>query len=202
MNLSNLEMIQKGTISTIEENPVDRNENPTTARVLPCTADSLVTLPLTIQWWLRGETGNLKVGDEVVFAIFEDGSGTIFARMDGEWDGHVHGDLKVLKGSVEMTEGDLTLDSGATRLKSGDLEVEAGNFTITGNTSQTGSQSVTGDVTAEGDISGANVSTEGAVSAGSVEASGTVTGSEVKAGNISLTSHTHSTQDGPSGPPQ
>lgn len=230
MNNSFLEMLQKGTISTIESEPVDKDENPTTARVLPCTADSLVTLPLTIQWWLRGEMGNLQVGDEVVYAMFEDGSGTILARMDGDWDGHIHGDLKVLKGSVEMTEGDLTLDSGSATLTAGDLTMTEGNFTITGNTSQTGSQSISGDVTAEGnvtatgDVEAANVSTEGkvsagtveatgalkaasaevsgAVKAGSVEATGTVKGSDVSAGSVSLSSHTHSTSDGTSGPPQ
>lgn len=208
MNLSNLEMLQKGTISTIEESPVDKDENPTTARVLPCTADSMVTLPLTIQWWLRGEMGNLQVGDEVVYAMFEDGSGTIIARMDGNWNGHIHGDLTVLKGSVEMTEGDLTLDAGATRLKQGDLDVQSGNFTLVGNLSQTGAQSVSEGVTAQGDLTGANVSTTGKVSAGSVESSGTikatgeVSGSEVSAGSVKLTTHTHSTQDGPSGPPQ
>ena len=202
MNLSNLEMLQKGTISSIEESPVDKDENPTTARVLPCTADSLVTLPLTIQWWLRGEMGNLQVGDEVVYAMFEDGSGTIIARMDGNWNGHIHGDLQVIKGNVEMTEGDLTLTSGDARLSAGDLEVEAGDFTLSGNLSQTGAQNVSGGITAHGDVQGANVKATSKVSGASVEASGTVSGSEVSAGSISLTSHTHSTQDGPSGPPQ
>lgn len=202
MNLSNLEMLQKGTISSIEESPVDKDDNPTTARVLPCTADSLVTLPLTIQWWLRGEMGNLQVGDEVVYAMFEDGSGTIIARMDGNWNGHIHGDLQVIKGNVEMTEGDLTLTSGDARLSAGDLEVEAGDFTLSGNLSQTGAQSVSGGITAQGDVQGANVKATSKVSGASVEASGTVSGSEVSAGSISLTSHTHSTQDGPSGPPQ
>jgi|GEM_PF-405399 len=204
MNLSNLEMLQKGTISTIEESPVDKDENPTTARVLPCTADSLVTLPLTIQWWLRGEMGNLQVGDEVVYAMFEDGSGTILARMDGNWNGHIHGDLQVIKGNVEMTEGDLTLLSGATRLVSGDLEVESGNFTLSGDLAQTGAQSVSGGITAEGDISGASVSASGNVSAsGSVSATGEVSGSDVKAGSVSLASHTHTdSQGGSTTPPQ
>ncbi len=39
---SNTQMIQKGKISSIEGEP-DRNGDKTTARVLPSTADSLVT---------------------------------------------------------------------------------------------------------------------------------------------------------------
>ena len=54
---SNTQMIQKGKISSVEGEP-DRNGDKTTARVLPCTADSLVTRPLTIPWYLRGEMGN------------------------------------------------------------------------------------------------------------------------------------------------
>ena len=85
---SNNQMIQKGKISTVE-GAADRNGDKTTARVLPCTADGMVTRPLTIPWWLRGKMGNLKPGDEVAYAMFEDGTGIILSRMDGEWDGTV-----------------------------------------------------------------------------------------------------------------
>ena len=71
---SNTQMIQKGKISSVEGEP-DRNGDKTTARVLPCTADSLVTRPLTIPWYLRGEMGNLSPGVEVAYAMFEDGTG-------------------------------------------------------------------------------------------------------------------------------
>lgn len=197
MNLSNLEMLQKGTISSIE-GEADRNGNPTQARVLPATADSLVTLPLTIQWWLRGEMGGLAVGDEVVYAMFEDGSGTILARMDGNWNGHVDGDLQVVKGDVELTEGGITVKSGAVRLNNGDLEVGSGNFTLKGNLAQTGAQSVSGGISAEGDISGANVN-----ASGNVSATGEVSGSDVKAGSASLKTHTHTdSQGGTTGPAQ
>ena len=55
---SNNQMIQKGKISSVE-GKADRNGDKTTARVLPSTADSMVTRPLTIPWYLRGEMGNL-----------------------------------------------------------------------------------------------------------------------------------------------
>lgn len=104
---SNNQMIQKGKISTVE-GAADRNGNKTTARVLPCTADGMVTRPLTIPWWLRGKMGNLKPGDEVAYAMFEDGTGIILSRMDGEWDGTVPGSVKVEKGDVTVPDGDVT----------------------------------------------------------------------------------------------
>lgn len=104
---SNNQMIQKGKISTVE-GAADRNGDKTTARVLPCTADGMVTRPLTIPWWLRGKMGNLKPGDEVAYAMFEDGTGIILSRMDGEWDGTVPGSVKVEKGDVTVPAGDVT----------------------------------------------------------------------------------------------
>ena len=104
---SNNQMIQKGKISTVE-GAADRNGDKTTARVLPCTADGMVTRPLTIPWWLRGKMGNLKPGDEVAYAMFEDGTGIILSRMDGEWDGTVPGNVKVEKGDVTVPDGDVT----------------------------------------------------------------------------------------------
>ncbi len=64
---SNNQMIQKGKISSVE-GKADRNGDKTTARVLPSTADSMVTRPLTIPWYLRGEMGNLTPGTEVAYA--------------------------------------------------------------------------------------------------------------------------------------
>ena len=104
---SNNQMIQKGKISTVE-GAADRNGDKTTARVLPCTADGMVTRPLTIPWWLRGKMGNLKPGDEVAYAMFEDGTGIILSLMDGEWDGTVPGSVKVEKGDVTVPDGDVT----------------------------------------------------------------------------------------------
>ena len=104
---SNNQMIQKGKISTVE-GAADRNGDKSTARVLPCTADGMVTRPLTIPWWLRGKMGNLKPGDEVAYAMFEDGTGIILSRMDGEWDGTVPGSVKVEKGDVTVPDGDVT----------------------------------------------------------------------------------------------
>ena len=107
---SNNQMIQKGKISSVE-GKADRNGDKTTARVLPSTADSMVTRPLTIPWYLRGEMGNLTPGTEVAYAMFEDGTGIILSRMDGEWDGIVPGDITVKKGALTMQDKGISVPS-------------------------------------------------------------------------------------------
>ena len=107
---SNTQMIQKGKISSIEGGP-DRNGDKTTARVLPSTADSLVTRPLVIPWYLRGEMGNLSPGVEVAYAMFEDGSGLILSRMDGEWPGIVPGDITIKKGALTVQDDGISVPS-------------------------------------------------------------------------------------------
>ncbi len=86
-------MIAKGIISSIETSPVDRNNDPTHAKVLPCTAQPMPTRPLVISWHLRGKMANLKVGDIVWFAVAEDLTGIILERADGEWTGTIPGNV-------------------------------------------------------------------------------------------------------------
>lgn len=78
--------INKGKISTIE-GAADSNGDKTAARVLPDTADGVVTRPLVIPWHLRGKKGDLKPGVGVVFVQFDDGEGILISRADGEWPG-------------------------------------------------------------------------------------------------------------------
>lgn len=73
--------MQKGKISVLE-GPVDAAGNFTRARVVPDVGDENVTPPIAIVWWARGDT--LRPQTEVVYTRFEDGSGMIFARADGE----------------------------------------------------------------------------------------------------------------------
>jgi|GEM_PF-1164748 len=68
--------IYKGQIASVNEK---------TARVLPLDIDATSTKIITIPWHLRGETGKLKKGDEVVYVEFEDTSGLLLGRADGEW---------------------------------------------------------------------------------------------------------------------
>ena len=121
---SNTQMIQKGKISSVEGTP-DRNGDKTTARVLPNTADSMVTRPLTIPWYLRGEMGNLSVGTEVAYAMFEDGTGIILSRMDGEWSCTVPGDVTIKKGTLTVQDKGVSVPSA---------DVEAGGISLNSHT--------------------------------------------------------------------
>lgn len=78
--------IDKGNISRILPTK-DWNGHPNTATVNPCTNSGAITPALTIPWYLRGQMGGLKVGDCVAYALFDDGTGVIIDRLDGEWTG-------------------------------------------------------------------------------------------------------------------
>ena len=84
---SNTQMIQKGKISSIEGEP------------------------LTIPWYLRGDMGNLSPGVEVAYAMFEDGTGLILSRMDGEWPGIVPGDITIKKGALTVQDKGVSVPS-------------------------------------------------------------------------------------------
>ena len=102
--------IDKGKISSFEAE-TDRNGDAVKARVLPCTAEAMPTRPLIISWHLRGKMGDLKVGDEVWFAVANDLTGIILERVDGEWSGIIPGDVETTGG---LTSTDVTTGSVAS----------------------------------------------------------------------------------------
>lgn len=103
--------INKGTIASISGN---------TARVVPSDASAKPTAKIIIPWHLRGDTGNLKKGTAVVYVEFDDSTGLLLGRADGEWGAYLPslsaGDVKAggvsLKnhkhGDVEPGEGTTT----------------------------------------------------------------------------------------------
>ena len=72
--------INKGKIAGISGN---------TARVLPSDASAKPTANITIPWHLRGGAGNLKKGTEVVYVEFDDSTGLLLGRADGEWGAYL-----------------------------------------------------------------------------------------------------------------
>lgn len=70
--------IYKGTIAAIEGNA---------ARVVPLDKSARSTAKLVIPWHLRGAAGNLQKGTAVIFAEFNDGTGLLLGRADGECGG-------------------------------------------------------------------------------------------------------------------
>ena len=77
--------INKGTIASISGN---------TARVVPSDAGAKPTAKITIPWHLRGSTGNLSKGTEVVYVEFDDSTGLLLGRADGEWGCYLPRDRK------------------------------------------------------------------------------------------------------------
>jgi hypothetical protein len=102
-------MIQKGKISGLEGAP-DAHGNAARARVVPDVDGDIVTLGLVIPARLRGGGGRLAPGVEVVFAVFEDLSGYIIDRADGEFFGELYGDITI-NGGVAVRGGDISTDA-------------------------------------------------------------------------------------------
>lgn len=67
--------INKGRIASIKGN---------TARVVPSDAGAKPTAYITIPWHLRDDTGKLKKGTAVVYVEFDDATGLLLGRVDGE----------------------------------------------------------------------------------------------------------------------
>jgi hypothetical protein len=64
----------KGVVVTVDGNRV---------RVSPGDARSRKSLPMAIPWFLRSGSGVLQKGTEVAYVLFNDQTGIILGRMDG-----------------------------------------------------------------------------------------------------------------------
>lgn len=93
--------IEKGTIAGINGNK---------ARVVPSAASGRPTAQITIPWHMRGQSGSLQKGTEVAFVLFEDSTGLLLGRMDGEWGAYLPGLSagSIAAGSVTSDKGDVT----------------------------------------------------------------------------------------------
>lgn len=78
-------MIQKGVISSV----LNRGEMVT---VTPY-AGGTVTAPLAVQYFL---VGALPINTPVVYALFDDNTGIVLARMDGDWNHVDPGSVSVM----------------------------------------------------------------------------------------------------------
>lgn len=171
--------ILKGHISRILPTPVDWYGHPTKATIDPSTNAGAVTPAITIDWRLRGKNGQLKPGDEVAFALFDDGTGVIFARMDGENSGIIDYDTE--------TTGDVVQDKTVTTI---------GDTTHKANVLTEGRTTVVKQITGQGGM---------AVSGGSgasVTGNINVQDGDVSADGISLKNHTHQGVHGQTGSAQ
>lgn len=89
-------MVSKGTISALHEGGKK-------ASIKPYLGD-VVTPELVVPFFLFE---SLEVGMPVVYVSFEDNTGVVIARMDGEWNHKVWDGVMIVTGDTEITEGDL-----------------------------------------------------------------------------------------------
>lgn len=68
-------MIHKGKVSTI----LDGGKSITATSY----AGGTVTAPLTVPFFLIGA---LPIGTPIVYTVFEDNTGVVLSRMDGDWN--------------------------------------------------------------------------------------------------------------------
>ena len=76
--------VSKGTISAL-------HDGGKTAEVKPYLGN-VVTPRLVVPFFL---IGSLEVEMPVVYAAFEDNTGVVLARMDGEWNRNLEGDVNI-----------------------------------------------------------------------------------------------------------
>ncbi|MBQ3405657.1 MAG: hypothetical protein IJH11_00225 [Lachnospiraceae bacterium] len=100
-------IVNKGKIAVIDGNM---------ASVQPLGRDSRVTRKIVIPWHLRGDSGKLKKDTEVVYVEFDDGTGLLLGRADGDWGEY----LPELK-------SDKIIDSGVRLAKHKHSGVESGS---------------------------------------------------------------------------
>lgn len=93
-------MIDKGNISSILDGGAK-------ATVIPSAAQSNVTIPLVVPKFL---IGSLSVGMDVVYVSFEDNTGIILSRLDGDWSHKFDDDIecKKITATDVVASGDVT----------------------------------------------------------------------------------------------
>ena len=77
--------IEKGVISTI-------GDGGKTAAAVPSFSDTPVSATLTVPFYL---IGCLEPGMAIVYVQFQDNTGVVLARMDGEWSHTLRGDVSI-----------------------------------------------------------------------------------------------------------
>ena len=133
--------INKGTIASIDGN---------TARVVPSVESARPTAKIVIPWHLRGDTGNLQKGTEVIYVEFADATGLLLGRADGEWGAYIP---MLTAGNINVPNGDVKASGVSLRSLSGvgDISYYEGDYTVTpevkGKTLETAGLMMENDVT-------------------------------------------------------
>lgn len=96
-------MISKGTVSALLEGGRKISVKPYMGQI--------VTIDLVVPYFLFD---CLEVGMPVVYATFEDNTGIVLARMDGEWNHKLWDGVEIVTGDVQITSGDMSTSAVAS----------------------------------------------------------------------------------------
>jgi len=125
--------IDKGKITSIDGNSV---------RVVPCNESGLVSARVVVPWHLRDSSGNLAKGTEVIYVIFDDQTGILLGRADGNWGSYLPG-LTIggtLNAAGVTAKNSITAGSiAATTVKAGDVSLGSHKHSVTDGATETGS---------------------------------------------------------------
>ena len=89
--------VNKGTVSAIFDDGH-------TVEVKPYTG-VVVTVRLVVPFFLFG---CLTVGMPVAYCTFQDNTGIVFARMDGEWNHTLYDGVTIATGDLDVSAGDIS----------------------------------------------------------------------------------------------
>ncbi len=125
--------IDKGKITSIDGDSV---------RVVPCNESGLVSARVVVPWHLRNSSGNLAKGTEVVYVIFDDQTGILIGRADGNWGSYLPG-LTIggtLNAAGVTAENSITAGSiAADTVKAGNVSLGSHKHSVTDGATETGS---------------------------------------------------------------
>ena len=178
--------IEFGKIKSLEE-PKDANGDETMAIVVPDDDTGSVTRPLTIPYYWRKKFGNIQVGDQVVYSLASNNSGSIIARVDGEWDSIIRNEntLVQINGNT-ATKGNVLVEGNSDIIGNlnadGDvcinttIEAKGGNLTIDGTQIKMNGMTATGAKPFNGFPGGSDTFTGAPVSQDTVKGNGSLAG--------------------------
>ena len=125
--------IDKGKITSIDGNSV---------RVVPCNESGLVSARVVVPWHLRDSSGNLAKGTEVIYVIFDDQTGMLLGRADGNWGSYLPG-LTIggtLNAAGVTAKNSITAGSiAANTVKAGEVSLGSHKHSVSDGATETGS---------------------------------------------------------------
>lgn len=125
--------IFKGRISKFGDE-LDEFGAPISASVIPITAPDAPTMLFPILYIARNPRCDLEINTEVVCARFEDGTGIILGRSDGNYTGRFPGNVTFQKGSLPNGDVNVEENINVDKTVTGTEDVIGGGKSLKGHT--------------------------------------------------------------------